>query len=55
LTILEKYKQEPLKISKADVHRAVKKAEEFRKLLEKGRTKDQIFEDMVRLIFGDEE
>jgi len=54
LTILERRKQEPINISKADVHRAVKKAEEFMKLLERGRTQEEIFEEMVKLIFGDE-
>lgn len=55
MTILERHEQEPLHISSADVKRAIKKAEEFRRLLEKGRTREQIFEDMVRMILGDNE
>jgi hypothetical protein len=52
MTILERKKQEPLNLSSADVKRAIKKAEEFKKMLEKGRTAEEIFEDMVRMIIG---
>ena len=55
MTSLDKRKQVPVKLSQADVRRAIKKAEEFKKLLDNGRTKEQIFEDMVKMILGNEE
>lgn len=50
MTILERREQDPIHISPADVRRAIKKAEEFRRLLEKGRTREQIFEDILKMI-----
>jgi len=44
----------PINISVADVERAFKKVKEFQKILEKGKTPQQIFEDLVRLIAVDE-
>lgn len=41
-------------ITKADVERAFKKAEQFKRLLKQGRTKEQIFKEMLRLIEGGE-
>lgn len=40
----------PIRISKADFERAYKKAEEFKRLLKKGKTREQIFKDLLRLI-----
>ncbi|MHA1147967.1 MAG: hypothetical protein ACTSR8_06945 [Promethearchaeota archaeon] len=50
----EEKKRAPIHITKADVERAFKKAEQFKRLLEQGRTKEQIFKDMLRLIEGGE-
>lgn len=50
----QKRKNTPIHITKADVERAFKKAEQFKRLLEQGRTKEQIFKDMLRLIEGGE-
>lgn len=40
----------PIQISKADFERAYKKTEEFKRLLKKGKTREEIFKDMLRLI-----
>ena len=48
----QKSETAPIHITKADVERAFKKAEKFKRLLEQGRTKEQIFKDMLRLIEG---
>jgi hypothetical protein len=40
----------PIQLSKADFERAYKKAIEFKRLLEKGKTPEDIFKDMLRLI-----
>ena len=50
----KQYKRAPIHISPADVERAFKKVEEFKKLVEKGKTPQQIFDDLVRLITIDE-
>jgi predicted RNA-binding protein associated with RNAse of E/G family len=39
-----------IQISKADFERAYKKANDFKKLLEKGKTSEDVFKDMLRLI-----
>ena len=44
----------PINISVADVDRAFKKVKEFQMILEKGKTPQEIFEDLVRLILIDE-
>lgn len=46
----EKREKAPIHITIADIERAYKKVEEFQRLLEKGKTKEQIFKDMLRLI-----
>jgi hypothetical protein len=40
----------PIHITAADVERAFEKVEEFQKLIKKGKTPQQIFKDLVRLI-----
>jgi len=40
----------PINISVTDVERAFRKVKEFQKILEKGKTPQQIFEDLLRLI-----
>ena len=45
-----KKERAPIRLSAADYERAYKKAKEFKKLLEKGKTKEQILEDLLRLI-----
>jgi hypothetical protein len=46
----EKNKQAPIHLSKSDIERAFKKVEEFKKLIERGKTPQQIFEDLTRLV-----
>ncbi len=46
----EKRERAPIHITIADIERAYKKVEEFQRLLERGKTKEQIFKDMLRLI-----
>ncbi|HEY0088381.1 MAG TPA: hypothetical protein VGB37_06035 [Candidatus Lokiarchaeia archaeon] len=45
-----KKEKSPIQISKADFERAYKKANDFKKLLEKGKTREDVFKDMLRLI-----
>ncbi len=46
----EKRERAPIHITIADIERAYKKVEEFQRLLKRGKTKEQIFKDMLRLI-----
>lgn len=51
---MEEEKRAPIHISEADVKRAYKKVEEFQRLLKRGKTKEQILNDLLRLIQGGE-
>ena len=46
----KKEKRAPIHITRTDVERAFKKVEEFQRLIERGKTPEQIFKDMLRLI-----
>jgi len=46
----KKAKRAPIHITLADIERAYKKVEEFQRLIERGKTPEQIFKDMLRLI-----
>jgi hypothetical protein len=46
----EKKKRAPIHITIADIERAYKNVEEFKRLLKRGKTREQIFKDMLRLI-----
>ncbi len=48
--IVEKKKRAPIHINLSDVERAYKKVEEFQRLIERGKTKEQIFKDLLKLI-----
>jgi len=39
----------PIHVSVADVERAYRKVEQFQRLLKRGKTPEQIFEDLIRL------
>ena len=39
----------PINVSVADLERAYKNVEKFKRLLERGKTPEQIFEDLIRL------
>jgi len=45
-----KKKRAPIHITLSDVERAYKKVEEFNRLIERGKTREQIFKDMLKLI-----
>jgi len=47
---VQKKKQAPIYLSKADVDRAYRKVKEFERLIERGKTPKQIFYDLCRLI-----
>jgi len=47
----EKQKERaPINISPSDIERAFKKVEEFQKLLKKGKTRQHIIKDLIKLI-----
>lgn len=46
----DKAKRAPIHITLADIERAYKKVEEFQRLVARGKTPEQIFKDMLRLI-----
>ncbi|MHA1273040.1 MAG: hypothetical protein ACTSQS_06345 [Promethearchaeota archaeon] len=48
-------KRAPIKVSAADIERAYKKVKEFQRLIEKGKTPQQIFNDMLRMILVENE
>ena len=47
--IKEDKKRAPIHLTLADVERAYKKVEQFQRLLKRGKTTEQIFEDLIRL------
>ena len=47
--IIKKKQRAPIHVTLSDVERAYKKVEEFNRLLERGKTREQIFEDMLKL------
>jgi hypothetical protein len=46
----DKRERAPIHITLADIERAYKKVEEFQRLIDRGKTPEQIFKDMLRLI-----
>jgi len=46
----KKTKRAPIHISVADIERAYKKVKEFQSLIKRGKTPEQIFNDILRLI-----
>ena len=48
--IVTKRKRAPIKVTLSDVERAYKKVEEFQRLIKRGKTPEQIFNDLVELI-----
>jgi len=48
--IEKKKKRAPIHVTLSDVERAYKKVEEFNRLIERGKTREQIFKDMLKLI-----
>ncbi len=48
--IVKKKKRAPIHVTLSDVERAYKKVEEFNRLIERGKTREQIFKDMLKLI-----
>jgi hypothetical protein len=48
--IVKKKKRAPIHVTLSDVERAYKKVEEFNRLIERGKTSEQIFKDMLKLI-----
>ena len=47
---VEKKNRAPINISNADIERAYKNVEEYQKLIKRGKTSEQIFKDMLKLI-----
>ncbi len=48
--VVEKKTRAPIYVSLSDVERAYKKVEEFQRLIERGKTTEQIFKDILKLI-----
>ena len=48
--IVKKKKRAPIHVTLSDVERAYKKVEEFNRLIERGKTKEQIIKDILKLI-----
>ncbi len=48
--IVKKKKRAPIHVTLSDVERAYKKVEEFQRLIERGKTPEQIFKDLLKLI-----
>jgi hypothetical protein len=47
---MKKRKRAPIHITEADINRAYRKVEEFKRLIERGKTPEQIFKDLLKLI-----
>ena len=48
--VVEKKTRAPIHVTLSDVERAYKKVEEFQRLIERGKTTEQIFKDILKLI-----
>ena len=48
--VVKKRKRAPIHVTLSDVERAYKKVEEFQRLIEQGKTPEQIFKDLLKLI-----
>ena len=48
--IKKKRERAPIHITSADLERAYKKVKEFQRLIERGKTPEQIFKDLLKLI-----
>jgi len=55
MTKEEEKKQAPINLSASDVERAFKKVEDFKRLLKRGKTRQQIFEDLLIMVEINEE
>jgi len=47
---VKKKNRSPIYVTISDIERAYKKVEEFQRLIERGKTKEQIFKDLIKLI-----
>ena len=47
---VKKKPRSPIYVTLSDIQRAYKKVEEFQRLIERGKTKEQIFKDLLKLI-----
>ena len=54
MTDINKRERAPIQITKADVERAYRKVKEFRRLVERGKTPEQIFKDLLKLVQVDD-
>lgn len=48
--VVEKKPRAPIHVTLSDVERAYKNVEDFQRLIERGKTKEQIFKDLLKLI-----
>lgn len=48
--VMGKKNRSPIYVTLSDLERAYKKVEEFQHLIERGKTKEQIFKDLLKLI-----
>lgn len=48
--IVKKRKRAPIHVTLSDIERAYKKVAEFQRLIERGKTPEQIFKDLLKLI-----
>ena len=47
---MKKKTRSPINVTLSDIERAFKKVEEFQRLIERGKTREQIFKDLLKLI-----
>lgn len=47
---VKKKTRSPIYVTPSDIERAYKKVEEFQRLIERGKTREQIFKDLLKLI-----
>jgi len=47
---VKKKTRSPIYVTLSDIERAYKKVEEFQRLIDRGKTKEQIFKDLLKLI-----
>ena len=48
--IKKKRERAPIHISLSDIERAYRKVEEFQRLIERGKTPEQIFKDLLKMM-----
>jgi hypothetical protein len=51
--MIAKRERAPIRVTRSDIERAYKNVKEFERLIKRGKTPEQIFKDLLKLILVD--